>query len=113
MLNLIEKIAKLMGLSYTISGDRVWLQYDTSKREYNPLTNKVDLMDVECLLGIDIKWFPISVMAITWYEKLLCSKLINFKVYNDDKLLARAHAVCFVAEQIYDRRYNNAAKQHE
>lgn len=95
----VEKIANLMGLSYTISGDRVWLQYDTSKREYNPLTNKVDLMDVECALELAIDWYSHDIQV--WKSEFIFDTQEYEK--HTDKFTARAHAVCAVAEMIYDK----------
>ena len=101
-LSKIEKCARLMQLSYKVSGDRVWLQYDTSKREYNPLTNKADLVDLMCAAGIDANWDEVGV---------LCGEHENghwdWGYFKDhpDKQTALAHAVVDVACQIYDRQF--------
>lgn len=103
----IEKIAKLIGLSYTISSDRVWLQYDTSKREYNPLANKVDLMDVECALAelyeikITLAKNIVVVRAFDYESPDEICYAIETVTYSIEKSLGTA--VCAVAEQIYDK----------
>lgn len=56
----IEKCAKLMGLGI-IDGIAPIPTPDGQWREFNPLTNKSDLMDLECALGIDIDWIDFNV----------------------------------------------------
>lgn len=106
----IEKCAKLMGIDYYghavgkvyrsgLSG------YDQEPVEFNPLTNKSDLMDLECAIGIDVGWHDDSVIAKFYWSGIVKHKAwANFKDH-PDKQTALAHAVVDVACQIYDRKF--------
>lgn len=102
----IEKCAKLMGIDYYghavgkvyrsgLSG------YDQEPVEFNPLTNKSDLMGLECTLGIDVTWLVEGVRASNYDDGVF--QVDIYFADHPDKFTARAHAVIAVAVQIYDR----------
>jgi hypothetical protein len=119
-LTTIEKAAKLMGLKYhrvfeegleTEFSYEDYVGDNSSRREwfdlFNPYTNKADLMDVECALGIDIRFEAkgdIKEDVHVYYEGSEGVFMEDVRVKDGDRFTARAHAVMAVVEQIYDRR---------
>lgn len=101
----IEKCARLMCIEeYKVINGHLYPVKDM-RRPFNPLTNKSDLMDLECALGMDVYWsYSDSVFAHNFSaEHGEIEILADLKDY-PDKFTARAHAVVAVAVQIYDRR---------
>lgn len=103
----IEKIARLMGYSiverkpdfnyYQIGVDTVGT--------FDPLTNKSDLMELECEIGIDVQWSVHRVYAgFEPNDEMTPISETSYISHFSDKFTARAHAVCALAEQIYDNR---------
>lgn len=99
----IEKAAKLMvdeveGLNTV--GTAILLNGPA----FNPYTNKADLVDVECELGIDIEWNDgAECVHAVKRTKNLDEYKYEFFSNHPDKFTARAHAAMAVVEQIYDR----------
>jgi hypothetical protein len=116
MTSQIEKIARLMGYDHAgvknISGD---LAVTKTKRQinatwFNPLTNKADLMDVECALDnicVTMNFSLVIVEVDTADGSGNCFEAVAKYADHPDKFTARANAVCAVAEQIYDRKHND------
>lgn len=108
-MNEIEKCAKLMG--YTIAERKPDFNYyhldADSVGTFDPLTNKSDLMDLECALGIDIDWIDFNVAEGFVHANVFVGDemLKHLELFADhpDKFTSRAHAVIAVAVQIYDR----------
>ena len=110
-LTTIEKAAKLIGYkTWDQACDEGIFVGETGEVDlelFNPYTNKSDLMDVECELGIDVEWDNAASGPNVKCAKRIGSKFAYSKVWLDnhpDKFTARAHAVMAVVEQIYDRR---------
>lgn len=116
-MNDIEKCAKLMGLKLAESLTKekphfhpcgslyVWrtdMPELIMPRWFNPLTNKPDLMDLECAIGIDITWLMTGASASNYDDGAF--QVDSYFADHPDKFTARAHAVMAVVEQIYDRR---------
>jgi hypothetical protein len=108
----VEKIARLMGLNYVINTDQVsvLVPFSIGYIPFNPLTNKSDLMDVECALEVNVLWSPSNKGRLDYLVANVSTHQINESTgfiyindHNNDKFTARAHAVCAVAEQIYDK----------
>ena len=109
-LSKIEKCARLMG--YEPLGINIYGAFEVdkskSKKElhaastFNPLTNKADLVDLMCAVGIDFQWHDYAVLAVCTI-KGVC----EWGYFKDhpDKQTALAHAVVEVAVQIYDRKF--------
>lgn len=117
-LTTIEKAAKLMG--YEISTpelDTLAMTMPHSKGSawvtkgaggwvwFNPYTNKADLMDVECALGIDVFWVNSEDIIIASYSEYSTVDSAELVADHQDKFTARSHAVMAVVEQIYDRQF--------
>jgi hypothetical protein len=106
-LTTIEKAAKLLGHDLSkVTGTHPHLglfidEGPEFRQWFNPYTNKADLMDVECTLGIDIEWFDTVVMAYKYGTGINVRGIL---ADHPNKFTARAHAVMAVVEQIYDRR---------
>ena len=112
----IEKAAKLMGYDFIkpvegyigsiVITDRV----GRPVKDFNPYTNKADLVDVECALEIQVFWNPEGMVTV---NKIYCHSALHSTVIqieedlddHPDKFTARAHAVMAVVEQIYDARF--------
>lgn len=109
MTSQIEKITRLMGWKFLETVDYEGEPYHIVCKGaegtvgFNPSTDKSDLMDVECVLGIDVEWHEDYVQ--TWVTEFIWSE--QKYIEHPDKFTARAHAVCAVAEQIYDRKHND------
>ena len=109
-LTTIEKAAKLLGLhelEYRRGSDAwYYTNPDSGREEFNPYTNKADLVDVECALGIAFWWGADDISAWSCAEGFNDEDITGRGNYADhpDKFTARAHAVMAVVEQIYDRR---------
>jgi len=107
-LTTIKKAAKLMGYKvFDNTCDEGIFVGETGEGDlelFNPLTNKADLMDLECAfasLHMNILPSRIEFWGVIGHEHA------ETVVYIDDhpnKFTARAHAVMAVVEQIYDRR---------
>ena len=110
----IEKAARLMGyelsewhppamkhLGATINGG------GKAKMFFNPYTNKADLMDLECELGVDVSWdgHKEAVSAEIWKHGLLEFMSLEEVSDHPTKFAARAEAVIAVCVQIYDAKY--------
>lgn len=104
-MNKIEKCARLMGWEYEVVLGDVFVPETIPDlpdwRSFNPLTNKADLVDLMCAVGIDFQWHDYAVLAVCTI-KGVC----EWGYFDDhtDKQTALAHAVVDVACQIYDRR---------
>ena len=102
-MNKIEKCARLMGYG-GVDGIVPIPTPDGQWREFNPLTNKADLVDLMCAVGVDANWDEVGV---------LCGEHENghwdWGYFKDhpDKQTALAHAVVDVACQIYDRQFGD------
>ena len=107
-LSKIEKCASLMGIVYSeVIGGRLVLHDSNGfghPINFDPLTNKADLVDLICAVGIDANWDEVGV---------LCGEHENghwdWGYFKDhpDKQTALAHAVVDVACQIYDRQFGD------
>lgn len=106
----MEKIARLIGYEYSHEGKNGnhWVnkpnEYESDT--FNPLTNKSDLMDVENAFYTTL--MNILPSRIEFWGAI-GGEHSEITVYIDDypdKFTARAHAVCAVAEKIYDRKHN-------
>lgn len=104
-LSKIEKCAKLIGYEGSMfrTGGGFLIEGKTVETGgiFNPLTNKSDLVDLMCAVGIDVAWRECSAVALT------SSSVFAFGVFaaHPDKQTALAHAVVDVAVQIYDRQF--------
>lgn len=103
----IEKIARLMGCEKVDDMGFIRIHPDGSRGAwFDPLTNKGDLMDVECALEIDVEWqHTDGYLSAKWWDfkDVFASGRVYLKDH-PDKFTARATAVLNVAEQIYDHR---------
>lgn len=73
---------------------------------FNPLTNKSDLMDVECALDnicVTMNFSLVIVEVDTADGSGNCFEAVAKYADHPDKFTARSAAVCAVAEQIYDK----------
>lgn len=105
-LSKIEKCAKLIGYEGSMfrTGGGFLIEGKTVETGgiFNPLTNKSDLVDLMCAVGVDANWDEVGV---------LCGEHENghwdWGYFKDhpDKQTALAHAVVDVACQIYDRQF--------
>jgi hypothetical protein len=105
-MNCIEKAARLIGIEgeMFLAGGGFLIAGKTVQTcgIFNPYTNKADLMDVECELGIDIEWFDTVVMAYKYGTGINVREIL---AEHHDRFTARAHAVMAVVEQIYDKQF--------
>ena len=101
-LSKIEKCARLMGYG-GVDGIVPIPTPDGQWREFNPLTNKADLVDLMCAVGIDVEWF--NDIVLVW-APMVCNDNQTISDH-PDKQTALAHAVVDVACQIYDRQFGD------
>lgn len=107
----IEKAAKLMGWEVVgtfADGTPNIMRDGTINNSFKPYTNKPDLMDLECALGIDVMWNDgaecVSARQRTYASQdLIGIKDTQYFSSHPNKFTARANAVMAVVEQIYDR----------
>ena len=106
----IEKAAKLMGYEYLGNiGGFFFKDAQGVAIEFNPYTNKADLVDAECALGIDVDWIDFNVAEGFVHANIFVGDemLKHLELFADhpDKFTARANAVMAVVEQIYDAKF--------
>lgn len=104
----IEKAAKLMGWDdcdvQLIAGHCFVSAEGDTVKDFNPYTNKSDLMDLECALEIHIEWYSDNTVRAMFFEDTFHEeKTVSILHHDNDKFTASAHAVVAVAVQIYDR----------
>ena len=104
-LSKIEKCARLMGwevIGTFADGSPNVFRNGTENNSFRPLTNKADLVDLMCAVGIDFQWHDYAVLAVCTI-KGVC----EWGYFDDhpDKQTALAHAVVDVACHIYDRKF--------
>lgn len=110
-MNKIEKCARLMGIVYSeVIGGRLVLHDSNGfghPINFDPLTNKSDLVDLMCAAGIDVEWSDDESMVVAYSKQLGCLEIPVAETCADhpDKQTALAHAVVDVACQIYDRKF--------
>lgn len=101
----IEKCAKLMGCEKVDDIGFIRIEPDGSRGTwFNPRTNKADLMDLECALGIAIYWDGDWVSAFSFAHPTGDVEAVAHYANHPTKFAARAEAVIAVAVKIYDRR---------
>ena len=113
-LSKIEKCARLMGYERDGESQIYYRPINVNAQQiesgdypimtFNPLTNKSDLVDLMCAVGIDFQWHDDAVLAICNIQSLC-----EWGYFKDhpNKKTALAHAVVDVAEQIYDRKFGD------
>ena len=105
-LSKIEKCARLMGYEGSMfrTGGGFLIEGKTVETGgiFNPLTNKSDLMDLMCAVGIGVDWFEEVIIAGVLESG--CAAEVEYSDH-PDKQTALAHAVVDVACQIYDRKF--------
>lgn len=88
----VDKIARLM------------YGHTKPRSLFDPLHNKSDLMDVENNLHIDVRQNDENIVAELWEHGLMSfDDMKRIANYSHCRFTARSHAVCAVAEMIYDK----------
>lgn len=106
----IEKAAKLMGWDdcdvQLIAGHCFVSAEDDTVKDFNPITNKADLVDLENALPSICIIMNLKMCIVTVDKDDGTGGEWEADEYfkdHPDKFTARAHAVMAVVEQIYDR----------